>query len=65
MWWATIPLIAAAMLGCGETGSPPAPPDPAPQARRPNVLFIVWDTVRADHLSLYGYDRATTPSVAR
>jgi arylsulfatase A-like enzyme len=29
--------------------------------RPPNVLFIVWDTVRADHLSLYGYDRPTTP----
>lgn len=28
---------------------------------RPNVLWIVWDTVRADHLSLYGYERKTTP----
>ncbi len=30
-------------------------------ASRPNVVFIVWDTVRADHLSLYGHGRATTP----
>ncbi len=30
-------------------------------ARHPNVLWIVWDTVRADHLSLYGYARPTTP----
>lgn len=29
--------------------------------RRPNVLVVVWDTVRADHLSLYGYRRPTTP----
>src|SRR5262249_23282191 len=31
----------------------------------PNVLFIVLDTVRADHLSLYGYDRPTSPHLAR
>lgn len=36
-------------------------------ARRdaPNVILIVLDTVRADHLSAYGYVRATTPSLAR
>ncbi|MDW8356227.1 MAG: sulfatase-like hydrolase/transferase, partial [Bryobacterales bacterium] len=28
---------------------------------RPNVVLVVWDTVRADHLSLYGYERDTTP----
>jgi arylsulfatase A-like enzyme len=28
---------------------------------RPNIVFIVLDTVRADHLSLYGYHRDTTP----
>jgi len=26
-----------------------------------NVLFILVDTLRADHLSLYGYERPTTP----
>lgn len=30
-------------------------------AARPNVVVIVMDTVRADHLSVYGYDRDTTP----
>jgi arylsulfatase A-like enzyme len=34
---------------------------PFPPADSPNVLLIVLDTVRADHLSLYGYHRATTP----
>lgn len=29
----------------------------------PNVLFVVLDTVRADHLSPYGYDRETTPTL--
>lgn len=27
----------------------------------PNILWVVWDTVRADHLSLYGYTKPTTP----
>ena len=27
----------------------------------PNVLFVVWDTVRADRLSVYGHDKPTTP----
>ena len=36
---------------------PPAPPG------APNVLLIVLDTVRADHLSLYGYGRDTTPNL--
>jgi len=30
----------------------------------PNVILIVMDTVRADHLSVYGYARPTTPNLA-
>jgi len=33
---------------------------PVPEGT-PNVLVIVLDTLRADHLSSYGYERATTP----
>ncbi|MBI3767419.1 MAG: sulfatase [Deltaproteobacteria bacterium] len=34
----------------------------APRARRPgDVVLIVVDTLRADHISLYGYPRRTTP----
>jgi arylsulfatase A-like enzyme len=29
----------------------------------PNVLILILDTARADHLSSYGYDRATTPHI--
>jgi arylsulfatase A-like enzyme len=32
-------------------------------ANRPNLILIVMDTVRADHLSVYGYDRDTTPNL--
>ncbi|MEQ1502188.1 MAG: sulfatase [Myxococcota bacterium] len=28
---------------------------------RPNVLVVLWDTARADRMSLYGYDKPTTP----
>jgi arylsulfatase A-like enzyme len=27
----------------------------------PNVLWVIWDTVRAQNLSVYGYERPTTP----
>ena len=35
---------------------------PSPAGAR-NVLLIVWDTVRASNLSLYGYGRPTTPNL--
>ena len=38
---------------------------PLPPAGAPNVLLIVLDTVRADHLSVYGYPRGTTPTLER
>lgn len=42
-------------------------PSPMGLARpdAPNVLLLVWDTTRADSLSPYGYDRDTTPQLAR
>lgn len=45
-------LALAALLaaGCGRDS-------------RPDVFLVVLDTVRADHLSLYGYQRATTPKL--
>ncbi|MFZ0959521.1 MAG: sulfatase [Terriglobia bacterium] len=32
-------------------------------AGKPNIILITLDTVRADHLSLYGYPRRTTPGI--
>jgi arylsulfatase A-like enzyme len=32
---------------------------------QPNILFLVFDTLTARHMSLYGYNRATTPNMAR
>jgi len=54
---ASLFLLAPLWTGCG------APlPDPPPNA--PNVLFVVWDTARADRMSLYGHPRPTTPKLA-
>ncbi len=36
-----------------------------PDAKRFNVIFIFIDTVRADHLSVYGYQRNTSPNLAK
>lgn len=32
---------------------------------RPNILFILVDTLRFDHLTPYGYPRPTSPEIAR
>lgn len=36
---------------------------PAAAPNSPNVLVIVVDTLRADHLSSYGYSRETSPNI--
>lgn len=38
---------------------------PPPVPGRPNVLLLVMDTTRADHMSVYGYPRNTTPNIAK
>ena len=49
--------------------APPATPQPAAQApsisevSRPNVIFYLVDTLRADHLGCYGYPRPTSPEI--
>jgi len=53
--------------GDGEHRLPPAAPAVATveagASVRPDVLVIVLDTVRADHLALYGYGRETMPEL--
>ena len=51
--WASLPLL---LFACG-----PAPADESAADQRPNVLLIVVDTLRADHLGAYGYERPTSP----
>lgn len=49
--WLSVIGLALGLLACDSS----APP------RRPHILLITVDTLRADHTSLYGYDRDTTP----
>lgn len=41
----------------------PAGDDSLPRDARPNIILISVDTLRADHLGSYGYERATSPAV--
>ena len=52
-------------LRAGDLRPPPPHPVPAAVPENLNVLFIVVDTLRADRLSAYGYDRKTTPNLDR
>lgn len=45
-------VLGTTVLGLSSCGS---------QEPRPNVVLIVIDTLRADHLACYGYERDTTP----
>ncbi len=45
-----LPLLLA-VAGCA----------PQPRSSEPNVVLVVMDTVRVDHLGAYGYERDTTP----
>jgi arylsulfatase A-like enzyme len=59
--------LSSAMLASTHAPTVQAAPLPAPPsgstAGKPNVVLIVMDTVRADHLSVYGYERETTPNL--
>jgi arylsulfatase A-like enzyme/uncharacterized membrane protein YbhN (UPF0104 family) len=42
---------------------PPPPPVPAALAERPNLILVMVDTLRADHLSCYGSREVETPAI--
>jgi len=50
-------LLAVACSGGASPTAPPAPPG--------DVLLVILDTTRADHLSSYGYSEITTPNLDR
>ncbi|MFT5286292.1 MAG: arylsulfatase A-like enzyme [Planctomycetota bacterium] len=54
--------FALFLCACGD-GQTPTSSQANQASDRPNILWVVWDTVRADHLSLYGYERETTPQL--
>ncbi|HEV2732398.1 MAG TPA: sulfatase, partial [Terriglobales bacterium] len=72
-WSTSLPWVAAALLlvFAGTEGESwmaeksAASKLPAAPAGAPNVVVIVVDTLRADHLSAYGYERTTSPNIDR
>ncbi|MEM8934374.1 MAG: sulfatase, partial [Acidobacteriota bacterium] len=42
-----------------------APPVGAPPTERPPIFLYMIDTLRADHLGVYGYQRDTSPNIDR
>jgi arylsulfatase A-like enzyme len=56
-------LAAALALNIVQPGLLPAGEPGAAAPVRPNILLIVIDTLRADHVSAYGYERQTTPNI--
>ncbi|MFY9824222.1 MAG: sulfatase, partial [Thermoanaerobaculia bacterium] len=47
----------------GGTAAPAAYRQPAPGVRPHNVIVYLVDTLRADHLGCYGYDRPVSPRI--
>ncbi len=59
-------LLLALLLGACARPEPPAPAasTPAtPSSDAKNVLLISLDGLRFDHMSLFGYERTTTPNI--
>jgi len=48
--------LAAMLAACGA-----GPTDGTSEPRRPNIVLYVVDTVRADRLGVYGYEKPTSP----
>src|SRR5207237_1109642 len=40
-------------------------PRHVPGARRTNVILVIVDSLRADHMQMYGYQRPTTPFLSQ
>lgn len=57
-------LLLPLAIGCGGEGPRSALPLGKPD-RAPNLLLITVDTLRADHLSAWGYARSTSPNLDR
>lgn len=59
---ASIAIAAALLPAAAFAGAPDGgPADPA--ARPPDIVLVVVDSLRADHLGCYGYTRPTSPAI--
>ena len=58
-----IGLVAGLLMGVGSVSGWASESPRGTDAGRMNVIVILLDTVRPDHLSCYGYRRQTTPHI--
>jgi arylsulfatase A-like enzyme len=58
-------LATLLLSGADRLGAQPAraPAQGSPSATQPNIVLLIVDSVRADHVSAYGYARSTTPNL--
>lgn len=56
-------LLLLGLGGCGERDSSGLPDFSVPGAVRPNVLVVLIDALRRDHVGAYGYPLPTTPGI--
>ena len=55
--WGLVLFVCVSAMGgaCARPGTP--------EPTRLNIVFVLIDTLRSDHLGCYGYDRATSPFI--
>ncbi|MFP8872951.1 MAG: sulfatase-like hydrolase/transferase, partial [Myxococcota bacterium] len=63
-WLALVAIVATAPGGCGFDAERTGSPEGREAVQPPNILWVVWDTVRADRLTPYAPGLATTPRLA-
>ena len=58
-----VALLVAALhfFSCGNDSKAPSPAAP----KKANVLLVTIETLRSDHVGIYGYSRNTTPNLDR
>ncbi len=58
-------LLSLLLISCDRTEAPAPIAETRPEATGYNVVFILADTLRADHLGAWGYERPTSPFLDR
>jgi arylsulfatase A-like enzyme len=60
---AVIALVIGIVFGISSCKKVAAPGSGSAGKKRPNIIVLTVDTLRADHMALYGYHRDTMPAI--
>jgi arylsulfatase A-like enzyme len=58
-------LVLACIAACGGGEEPVPPREAAPSAARPNVVVVMIDTLRPDHLECFGHSAKNSPFLSQ